>query len=172
MPSGKDVEPSGVSLREAARRLGIGSVQTIQRWLKLGKLKGEKRVKPNGQEQWLVDLPDDAAELAALRQQLRRPSAPANAMFPGPPQDSVGSEREWNVIGFLLADLEAKRHQIQSMDVREDSISARLRSLESQIETLIRCQECHAHQVRQVLDLLQAMRKWTDFLSSGISLDT
>lgn len=151
--------PVGVSLREAARRLGVGSVQTIQRWLENGKLRGEKRVKPNGQEQWLVYLPEDETELEALRRTLRRPTAPADAVFPGPPHDSALLERQWKVIEFLMAELAAKRSEVKVKDHQDDSLSALMRRLESQLAAPSCLSDFHRLQISQILSVLQQIAR-------------
>jgi hypothetical protein len=123
-----------VSLREAARRLGHDrehplSVQTVQNWLKRGRLSGRKDPRPNGQEKWVVLLPSDEAELDRLRSQLRRPDQPAAVVFPGPAP--TGPDPRDEEIRFLREELAARRHEVEA--------SSRL--LASALEALARVAE-------------------------------
>lgn len=100
-------DDGGVSLREAARLLGC-SVDTVQRRLRSGRLRGEKRVRPNGTEEWAVYLPADVAPLRA-----KRPADPSDLVFPGPPdQRDLEVARLERIVAFLTAELEARRAEV------------------------------------------------------------
>jgi hypothetical protein len=116
-PSDVDQGDQGVSLREAARRLEIGSVQTVQRWLESGRLRGKRTALPNGREKWEVFLPSDPPAIERLRAQLRRPANPSDVLFPGPP-DVVDHEKEAlrSMNAFLMAELEARRGEVAERD--------------------------------------------------------
>lgn len=106
----------GVSLREAQRRLQLGSVQTVQRWLKDGKLGGRRTALPDGREKWEVFLPSDEAELERLRAQLRRPAAPSDVVFPGPPPAVAAEDPRDRLLAFLQEELSARREEVASRD--------------------------------------------------------
>lgn len=106
-PNEDEQQLPGVSLREAARTLGC-SVDTVQRRLKSGVLKGEKRVRPNGTEEWSVYLPVDVKQI-----QVKRPAQPEDLVFPGPPDPKdLEIARLERIVTFLTRELESRRSEV------------------------------------------------------------
>lgn len=114
--SDADQQLPGVSLREAARQLGC-SVDTVQRRLKNGRLRGEKRVRPNGTEEWSVYLPVDIKPVQA-----RRPPQAEDVLYPGPPDPrDLEIARLERIVQFLTQELEARRGEVSEAQ-RQSSI--------------------------------------------------
>ena len=111
-----------VPKEEAARLLGV-SIDTIERKLKRGELKGKQDPRPRGWR-WLVEIPQDVA----IAETFAAPATnPANA-----PADAHANE------------LEALRELV---DTVKDEVAQLRRQLQSQAETYERQNEAYQQQL-------------------------
>lgn len=99
-----------VTKREAARCLGV-SIDTIERRLKRGELRGHKEHRPHGLT-WLVELPEDTVTPGT-----NGAVPPADASGNPPAGAPGGSLDLGELVGVLQEQLSAKDNQIRELHV-------------------------------------------------------